>query len=406
MRKFIYITLGLSIAGALLSGILTHQHFFGESKLSSFFCGSDISNPCQALSLTKYSVLWGIPVSVYGLFFYILITGILLVADYAKGRYYNACAALLLPASGLALLADIALFIILVSIKLFCTLCILTYVTNIFLFITILFWYMNIKKSNNLRLIEFYKDVINYFRKTSDSKAALSLFVLFAVFLAFSLLSASHIMQLKTTGIRFSYEKIKTYIDEYNAGPVEDIPFPESTMIAGNPEAKVKLIVFTDFLCSFCYQFSEVEEYLLAKYKDKIRIEYHSFPLDQACNNYIQRTVYNNSCIASAAMLASAQLGLFDRYVAIHFHNYKRIKAAYNKNVASMLLSTLGSGANIEKFNKLMNSDATSEMIKNDIYFAAQNKINSTPTVFIGNKRIVGARPKEVFEAIIGGMLE
>jgi protein-disulfide isomerase/uncharacterized membrane protein len=398
--------MGLSIIGAVLSGILTHQHFFGQSAIANFFCGNEITNPCHELSLTRYSSLWGIPVSVYGLFFYILITGALLVADYAKGAYYNACAALLLPLSGLAVLADIILFIILIKINIFCPLCILTYITNILLFIAVFLWYKNIKKAEDAGLMQLYKKVFDYFKNTADSKAALSLFVLFAVFLAFSLLSAAHIMQLKTAEIRLSYDKIKIYFDEYNAKPVENIAFPESVMIAGNPGGKIKLIVFTDFLCSFCHKFSEVEEYLLSKYQDQLRIEYHGFPLDQACNNRIQRTVYNNSCVASAAMLASAQLGFFSRYVALHFNNYKNIKAAYNKEVAMMLFNSMGGGADTGKFSALMGSTEISDMIKNDIDFAAQNNINSTPTIFIGNKRITGARPKEVFDAIIAGMLK
>ena len=70
MKKYLYPALLLAVAGAFFSGILTHQHFFGKSAVSSLFCGSAEGNPCEALSLTRYSVLFGIPVAVYGLFFY------------------------------------------------------------------------------------------------------------------------------------------------------------------------------------------------------------------------------------------------------------------------------------------------------------------------------------------------
>lgn len=265
---------------------------------------------------------------------------------------------------------------------------------------------MNIKKRGNLRLIQFYKNVINYFRNRPDSKAALSLFILFAVFLAFSLLIASHLMELKTANTKLSYEKIKKFVDEYNSAPVENIILPDSRLVAGNPNAELKIIVFTDFLCSFCYKFFEVEEYLLERFKDRIKIEYHSFPLDRDCNATIQRTIYNNSCIASAAMIASAEQGLFSRYSTLHFHNYKSIKAVYNKEIAARLLNYMGTATDTGRFIKIMDSQATAEMIKNDIALAGQYKINATPTIFIGNKRITGARQKEEIEAIIEEMLK
>ncbi len=406
MKKYLYPALLLAVAGAFFSGILTHQHFFGKSAVSSFFCGSTAGNPCEALSLTRYSVLFGIPVAVYGLFFYILTAGLLLIADYAKGRYYDACLALVLPVSGLVLLADLVLFIILIIIHIFCPLCITTYVINLLLLLTVFMWYKNIKKERGISFTGFYKDIFNYFKNTADAKAAISLFILFAAFLGFSLVSASGLMSLKTTDARLSYDKIKKFIDEYNAAPNENISVPGSNLIAGNPDGDIKIVVFTDFLCSFCYKFYEVEEYLLSKFRDRLKIEYHSFPLDQDCNNTVQRTVYNNSCIASAAMIASAEQGLFERYSAIHFHNYKKIKAAYNKDIALRLFNSLGTAANTGRFTASMDLKATADMVKNDIALAALYNIKSTPTIFIGNKRITGARPKEVFEEIIRNLMQ
>ncbi len=57
------------------------------------------------------------------------------------------------------------------------------------------------------------------------------------------------------------------------------------------------------------------------------------------------------------------------------------------------------------KFIKLLDSKETSMEVERNINLAVENKIKSTPTLFIQNRRILGARPKEVFEAIIKKML-
>ena len=41
--------------------------------------------------------------------------------------------------------------------------------------------------------------------------------------------------------------------------PAQKIDFPDSGIILGNPEAEVTLYVFTDFLCSACYEFYRIE---------------------------------------------------------------------------------------------------------------------------------------------------
>ena len=88
MKKFIYLILALAIAGAVLSGILLLQHFYPEAKIGIISCGDGIINPCLSLSQSGYVTLFTIPVAAYGLLWYLLALFILLIADYAGGRYH------------------------------------------------------------------------------------------------------------------------------------------------------------------------------------------------------------------------------------------------------------------------------------------------------------------------------
>lgn len=49
--------------------------------------------------------------------------------------------------------------------------------------------------------------------------------------------------------------------------------------IKGNKDAKIKMMEYTDFECPYCNKAFPTIEALLAKYGDKISLEYRSFPL-------------------------------------------------------------------------------------------------------------------------------
>ncbi|HSV94714.1 MAG TPA: thioredoxin domain-containing protein [Spirochaetia bacterium] len=59
---------------------------------------------------------------------------------------------------------------------------------------------------------------------------------------------------------------------------VEGIPYGVG-YIKGNKNAKIKIMEYTDFECPYCNKSFPTIEALLAKYGDKISLEYRSFPL-------------------------------------------------------------------------------------------------------------------------------
>src|SRR5208283_4545349 len=106
----------LSIAGGLISGLLLYQHYHTDFELGFFSCAHGFNNPCIAVGQSKFSVLLGIPLPSYGLLFYVFFIFMLLVADYAKEKYYPLNMAILVPVTGAALLSDAVLGIILIRL--------------------------------------------------------------------------------------------------------------------------------------------------------------------------------------------------------------------------------------------------------------------------------------------------
>jgi protein-disulfide isomerase/uncharacterized membrane protein len=403
MKKLINFIFILSAAGAVLSGILLVQHYNPESNFGLLSCGDGIVNPCLAVSQSAFGTIFGIPLAAYGLFFYLFILFLGLIADFSSDKYLNIATVIILPITALAFAFDIILFGTLIYIGEFCRLCIATYIINILILGLSIAAFVNIKKTENTGFINIIKDFFSDNDESSNKKAAYSSFSILIFFLIFSVFSMNYILSLKSNNSVVSKEDIKNFTLGFYSARVEEIQFPESNLVIGNPNAPLTIYAFTDFLCSACYEFYKVEKYLLSKFKDKIKVVYYNFPLDKDCNEKMSRSVYPNSCSASKAMIQSAYTGKFPEYLIEHFKNYKSIHEKYNVEKA---ISLLPDSMDKVKFQEGMKSHPVTDMLKSHIEFAEKIGISSTPTMFISGRRMSGVAPKEMMEIVIKKELE
>ncbi len=398
MKKFTYIVILLTIIGTVLSASLTIEHFYPDTGISSTFCKDSIINPCSSIQYSEYSTLLGIPVAAFGLLFFVFILFFVLIADYAAERYYLYFLAIALPLSALSILIDIFLFIILIKLRYFCTLCIMTYFINILLFITLIFWTIKTKSTFSMSFKDILKSILELAGENPDRKAALSLFIIFAFFLSFAIFSSSYILKIKTYEPSPPKEKIEAFLNTFFSSQPIDLALPESNMILGDVNAPVSIVVFTDFLCTACYKFFLAEKYLFSKFQNKINIIYYNYPLDKTCNKYLSHTRYLNSCMASRAITSAAQLESFEQYLLNHFNKYRAIAHGYNREASFAIASQI---VDMNTFIQKFNSNEVDEIIVRDIILAKELNINATPTLFINGRKLVGALPGKVLEAII-----
>jgi protein-disulfide isomerase/uncharacterized membrane protein len=405
MKKFIYPLLALAIAGAVLSGLLLIQHYYPEVKFGIISCGEGINNPCQSLAQSGYATLFKIPIAAYGLLWYLLAMFILLIADYAEGRYHAYALALILPLSAVAVLADAVLGIILIITHLLCKFCIATYLVNIGILALVIVWYRNARKDGQISLPGIYRELLLPKEPSPDRKAFYSSFVLFIFLLGFAIFSTSYILRMKTEKARVPDDRAAAFITNFYKSPVEKLNLPDTGIVLGNPKADLTIVAFTDFLCSACYEFYKMESILFAKYKDRVRTVYYNYPLDQGCNREMKRTVYANSCIASRAFIAASDSGILDEYILKHFADYQNTHTRYSPTLALTAFNQIRAsdrkGLDERQFLAMMNSEATTRKLDDHIRLAKELRVDATPTIFIGGRRLVGVPPAEIMDRII-----
>ncbi|MFZ8829861.1 MAG: DsbA family protein [Candidatus Aenigmatarchaeota archaeon] len=161
--------------------------------------------------------------------------------------------------------------------------------------------------------------------------------------------------------------------------------------VKGSPDAKVTIVVFSDFQCPFCQRFSlQTLPLIEEKYikTGKVRFVYRDFPL--SFHQYAQKA-------AEAAECANEQ-GKFWEYHDILFQKlseWASVGESKFKEYAQQL------GLDMQKFNQCLDSGKYANEVQKDYNDGLKYGVSGTPTFFINGIKIVGAQPYSVFEQII-----
>ncbi len=395
MKKYALFLIVLSLAGAALSGVLLVDHYHPGIQERVVACGDALDNPCRALGLSGYAELFGVPIALFGLFYYLFVLFTVLVADYAGGRYYGDAVAVLLPLALLALAADAVLAALLVRLDLYCTLCVASYAVNLLAAAALYVWQRKIRRGEGHGIGESYRRLLGL-TSTADGRAVFALYLLFAFLLFFTVFTAGTLMKSQARVTRIPKSEIAAHVNAFYSTAPEQVKLPESALVLG--EGDLRISVFTDFLCGACYRFYEVEKDLFARYRGRIRVEYYHYPLDHSCNPGVGRSRYPGSCAASRAMIAASRMGFFREYFLAHFVNFERINHEFSPDAA---LAAAAGLADTDAFTGTMNSRETERLLARDLELAKRLGIRATPTILIGGRRLEGVPPVEILFGII-----
>jgi protein-disulfide isomerase/uncharacterized membrane protein len=417
MKRNIYIILVLAFVGFVLSGILIFQHYNPDEPFLRLLCGKGGMGDCVTLSKSRFSTLFGIPIAAFGILYYLMVLFVILIADYARGKYYPMALVICTPLTAIAILADLVLAIILIAIKVACSLCIATYGINVLIMIFLILAVRSYLADTGESISDSIKKAFSLRDASTDRKAFFAAFIPFMVLLMFTVMLASVVPKLKGgerpargKKIVITQKHIDKFLNDfYKAGRVQIDLERESRMrkgiVMGNTDAPFTIYAFSDFLCSACNAFYKVEEQLLKKYGDTIRIVYFNYPLDGSCNRDVDNTVYPQSCTASRAVIAAYLDGFHENYIAKHFEQYKRLKKDYSREKAANTLDRMDPGARGDVsrsyFGQRMRSGEVSAILNSHMELARSLKIDATPTLFIMNRRIDGFPPIELLDSLL-----
>ena len=165
--------------------------------------------------------------------------------------------------------------------------------------------------------------------------------------------------------------------------------------ILGNPDAKITIVEFGDYQCTFCYKFhNDVMKKINEKYikSGEVNFVYKDFPLNG-----------ESSILASEASYCAQQQNQFWTYHDILYDNWGGENTGW---ITQEVLTNfaLKTELNLEKFNSCMKNSEFQQKVLNNEQFAKEINIDATPSFLIFNDnevyRIIGAQPFEKFELV------
>jgi protein-disulfide isomerase len=179
--------------------------------------------------------------------------------------------------------------------------------------------------------------------------------------------------------VRVELEPPRTTVDIVDGDPV-----------LGPAGAPVEIVEFSDFQCPFCERLTGTLDRLKAEYGDDIRLVFKDFPLP----NHAQ------AFKAAEAGLCANMQGKFWELHDTLFGNQEELQVDDLKRHAGELEMDQAA------FDACLDSGRFAEQVNADLALGQALGVQSTPTVFINGRAVMGAAPYEVFEEIVRDELD
>ncbi|HKY37356.1 MAG TPA: thioredoxin domain-containing protein [Polyangiaceae bacterium] len=163
------------------------------------------------------------------------------------------------------------------------------------------------------------------------------------------------------------------YKARFGADQVKDIALEDSPS-KGNPSAPVLMVEFADFQCPACREARPVLEEMLKKYDGKTRLVFKHFPL----------SFHPQAEKAARGARAAQRQGKFWEMYGVLFDNQERLSPQVVEELAK------GLGLDMARFQKDVESEATSDAVSRDRKQGERLDIQSTPTLYVNGRHFSG----------------
>jgi uncharacterized membrane protein/protein-disulfide isomerase len=355
--------------GAASASSYVHYHLLTDPTYSSF-CDVNATVSCTQAYLSAYGSFLGVPVALFGVFFFTLV---LLLAGF--GGRPGSTAGDAIPAYIFAL-STVGLAFILylgwasyVQLKTFCMLCTATYVSVIAIFLVS-------GGATTFPMTTLPRRVPRDVRALVSSPVALVLAILFlgGAGTAIASFKGEPPRQAPPPLTPLTDQERADTIKWWDLQPKIDPPIPMDG-------AKVAVVIFSDFQCPHCRAAHEAYKSLIAKYASNPQVHFvlKHFPLEGECNSYAPNGGHSAACEAAAAVVEARQTGKAERMTDWLFDNQDKLTPSGVRVAAHDI-------GGVADFNGGY-AEALKE-VKADADLGGRIGVGSTPTIVLNNRKL------------------
>jgi protein-disulfide isomerase/uncharacterized membrane protein len=411
----------LALLNAAVAGVLLLQQH-GDARAAAAVaqvCGEAGQSGCDAVARSPYSSVGGVPLSAIGVAFSLSLALLALLGLLGGPDTRATAAGISLALLALALAAAVVLLgVQLFLIKAFCTLCVLTYALDALAFMILL---------PTRRAGAVFLPRVRY----AEGRVALVGWVIGTVGVAAAVVAADRALAARAgTGradasllgapvapasgtapaggdlqryqeeARVAHEearrlqeilddprKLEEYFAqkaarEYEQGPVAQLDL-KGTPAKGPPGAPIRVVEFSDFLCPYCRSIAGAFNAYLPQSGNRVIVYFKNYPLDQACNPNVSRTIHPGACALALGAVCAQEQGKFWPY-----HDRVFAGPPANPGVADVVALAAGAGLDAAALNACIQGPGAREKLAAEIAEAKAAKVDATPTLFINGRKL------------------
>lgn len=380
MTKKNILLISFIVSAAVFAYLSNHHYDLALGESESSFCQVNQTINCDKVALSSYSEYMGIPLALFGFFYSIYMIGLL---AFEKLGWIENSGILKIKIQILTLSSlVVSLAMALISwfiLKSICPFCTAGYILAILQFILAMKWSSPKKTTSSQAL----KDLI--------SSKSYILSTLIIPFLSW--------FTAGTLNDKYGFAEIKKLAPEkvlqwQNAQPQEfDLT---AGLIKGNLAETTKTIVeFADFKCPHCKSaYKTIKSF--ASSNNQFKIVFKPYPLDGNCNPHVNFKGDGSRCQMAGLVLCAEKLS--QKGWQIHDFLFDNQEKFFNtvdmKSEVKPFATELG--LNFEELSQCVDSAETFLEIKKIVAEGQKAKVDGTPSIYIQNKKIIGAQIPEV----------
>lgn len=343
-----------------------YQFKYGQDVADGGLCNINDNFNCNATTASAYSEVFGVPIAVFGGTVNLLLLLFLLGYRFpilARSTQEALVTPIKVISAGILLVSLLMGMVSLLIIKTICPMCATAYLLS---FISFSSFWIYFGKSLALQAFDF---------KIIPVVGVLTLVLGFLV----------HFNQLRKFGGPEVTEIMKLQLEDFNNYPQKTITPVDAMVIHPNPEAKIKIVEFADYLCPHCATVYPMIHKFIKSHPD-VEFSFQAFPLDGECNSAINFAEGTRCLLAYVAQCAYAQGKGFEAQDWI-FQNQRDL---ISKDVVQLKMRDMiaNLGMNEEELTKCTDSEATKNAIKGQAKVGIDAGIKGTPSLFINGKKI------------------
>ena len=155
---------------------------------------------------------------------------------------------------------------------------------------------------------------------------------------------------------------------------------------AGNPDARLTVIEFSDFECPYCRAAQPVVKAVMKRWPSDVRHVFKHFPLEQ----------HPNAMLAARASVCAARQG---RFQDVH----DRIFAAGKLSLPTIREAASAAGLRMAEFDECVQNEEVEEHVRKDMILGRNAGVTGTPAFFVNGELVPASALESTIERILGG---